>query len=134
MTYATGTKLKFEVEGQVTADGLVAIGCKTFRQGEIGEVARNLIVEQPPKPRRPELALGQVWRRKVSDEDYYVVANGGYGAELAMWSLRRGTYVDNGFNRDPLEYWDRQDDGELVLVFDPAKGEYLDSCSARSRY
>lgn len=132
MSYAAGTRLKFGVEGVVNEDGQVAIGCKTFRQAEIRDVAVDLEVTAPPRPEltwkagtvlRTTGSTGQHGEFFLVDDEPYDTLGGDDGPKI--WSLKSGTF-------SPARYWRDETRGDLVPVYEPG-GDYTDSCTRRRR-
>lgn len=48
--FRKGDKVKFTVEGEVEAAGVVRIGCRNFTEGDIRSFATDIVVTPPPKP------------------------------------------------------------------------------------
>lgn len=102
MTYAKDTELTFTVTGKATGNGNVTIGCKTFTEGEIGEVAKGLEVKAPPEPDwRPGDVLLLVGGTRLDNGTTYIVGTESYGGGSRrghyIWSANQGTHSDERY-------------------------------------
>jgi hypothetical protein len=120
-----GAKGSFTVDFEVSPDGKVMIGCKSFTPNEVKDVAKGLKVTRPPLV-TADAKAGDLFGSDKDGRFYFFIAAGAdYNDGLTLWNLTTGTYAGE-------EYW--MTAKGFGKFFPVAKdGKYLDSCGNRYR-
>lgn len=105
--YTKDTEVTFTVTGKATGEGYITIGCRTFSEEQVAEVAQNLSIKAPPTPnwRDGDVVEVHYWNR----DDWVINVR-----KDGLWQDKNGNHATRG--DEWVEGWLRESRGARVKV------------------